>query len=156
MHARRGRNRAHPGTARARAIRTRQSRTTRGARRHEHVPGVAADPFKHPDYVAEIEDLRRRAPREHRALIAAEAKLRAIGRQLGYPHSSAIVGSPGIALRELRPRRGNSPWRALYAVSPDLMLLAVTRDAQHSDRDFRAAVARAARRHAALYTESQE
>jgi hypothetical protein len=89
---------------------------------------VAADPFKHPDYVAEIEDLRRRAPREHRALIAAEAKLRALGRQLGYPHSSAIVGSPGVALRELRPRRGDSPWRALYAVSPDLMLLAVTRE----------------------------
>jgi len=117
---------------------------------------MAVDIFRHPDYVAEVEELRRRAPREHRALIAGEAKLRVLGRQLGYPHSSAIVGSPAVALRELRPRRGDSPWRALCAVAPDLMLLAVTREAQHGGRDFRAAVERAARRHAALYTESQE
>jgi hypothetical protein len=117
---------------------------------------VAVDILRHPDYLAEVDELRRRAPREHRALIAAEAKLRVLGRQLGYPHSSAIVGSSGVALRELRPRRGDSPWRALYAVSPELVLLAVTREAQHSGRDFRAAVERASRRHAALSTQSQE
>jgi hypothetical protein len=117
---------------------------------------VTVDVPSHPEYDAESDDLRRRAPREHRALMAAEAKLRVLGRQLGYPHSSAIVGSSGVALREPRPRRGDSPWRALYAVSPELVLLAVTREAQHSGRDFRAAVERAARRHAALSTQSQE
>jgi hypothetical protein len=51
-------------------------------------------------------------PREKAALINAEAKLAALGPGLPYPHSSAVQGAD--RLRELRPRGGRSPWRALY------------------------------------------
>jgi hypothetical protein len=40
-------------------------------------------------------------------------KLRALGPQLDYPHSSAVRSSPG-SLRELRPSQGRCPWRAFY------------------------------------------
>lgn len=36
---------------------------------------------------------------------------------LGYPHSSALQGSR-YALRELRPKRGRSPLRVVYAFDP--------------------------------------
>jgi hypothetical protein len=49
---------------------------------------------------------------EKAALINAEAKLAALGPGLPYPHSSAVQGAD--RLRELRPRGGRSPWRALY------------------------------------------
>jgi len=44
------------------------------------------------------------------AIATAVEKLKASGPRLGYPHSSAIKGAR--KLRELRPRRGDSPWRA--------------------------------------------
>lgn len=49
--------------------------------------------------------------RERRALSNAIDKRRELGDTLGYPHSSKVQGTP---LRELRPQRGNSPWRAFY------------------------------------------
>lgn len=51
-------------------------------------------------------------PREKAALINAEAKLSALGPHLPYPHSSVVRAAD--RLRELRPRGGSSPWRALY------------------------------------------
>src|SRR5664279_879399 len=81
------------------------------------------------------------------ALIHAVEKLEAFGPQLGYPHTSAVQGFTG--LRELRPRAGRSPWRALYRrVSDVFVLAAVGPEAQSDQRGFdraaRQAVARLA------------
>lgn len=43
--------------------------------------------------------------------------LEARGVALGYPHTSAIVGS-AIAMRELRVQSGGRPLRVLYAFDP--------------------------------------
>lgn len=46
------------------------------------------------------------------------------GVKLGFPYSSALKGAT-FALRELRPKRGNSPLRVFYAFDPrrDTVLL---------------------------------
>lgn len=59
------------------------------------------------------EELRRLPAVEARAVMTAVAKLEAFGDQLGAPHSSQVKGSRA-GIRELRPRSGRSPWRALY------------------------------------------
>ena len=59
-----------------------------------------------------VAELLRLATRERVAMAHAFEKLEAMGEALGFPHSAAVKGAPG--LRELRPRRGNSPWRAFY------------------------------------------
>ena len=41
---------------------------------------------------------------------------------LGHPHTSAVQGAP--SLRELRPRAGRSPWRALYRQVGDYFVIA--------------------------------
>ncbi len=43
--------------------------------------------------------------------------LKELGLLLAYPHSCAIKGSR-YALRELRPKQGNSPLRPIYAFDP--------------------------------------
>ncbi len=50
--------------------------------------------------------------------------LRGAGVLLNFPHSSALKGS-NRALRELRPRKGASPLRVIYAFDPhrDAVLL---------------------------------
>jgi phage-related protein len=50
---------------------------------------------------------------ERREVMNAVAKLEAFGDQLGSPHTSQVKGSRA-GIRELRPRSGRSPWRALY------------------------------------------
>lgn len=50
---------------------------------------------------------------ERNALLHAVDKLEAFGPQLGFPHTSAVQGFSG--LRELRPRAGRSPRRAVSA-----------------------------------------
>jgi hypothetical protein len=52
-------------------------------------------------------------PAERAALDHAVDELQELGSTLGFPHSSAVQGMPG-GLRELRPRRGRSPYRAIY------------------------------------------
>jgi hypothetical protein len=52
---------------------------------------------------------------ERKALIAAIAKLQALGEQLAPPHMKPLGGRQAVGLRELRPRQGNSDWRAVYA-----------------------------------------
>lgn len=59
---------------------------------------------------------------ERNALLHAVDKLEAFGPQLGFPHTSAVQGFPG--LRELRPRAGRSPWRALYRRVDDAFVIA--------------------------------
>jgi len=49
---------------------------------------------------------------EQAAIRNAVEKLRAIGPALAFPHQSNVAGAS--QLRELRPRAGRSPWRALY------------------------------------------
>jgi hypothetical protein len=79
---------------------------------------------------------RSRLPRtEIAALINADAKLRSLGPRLGYPHSSAVRGAPG--LRELRPRSGRSRWRAFYRqVGDRFIVAAVGAEAQVDQRGF--------------------
>ena len=49
---------------------------------------------------------------EREAMQVALRRLELFGAALPYPHSSHVQGSAG--LRELRPRGGRSPWRAIY------------------------------------------
>jgi hypothetical protein len=68
---------------------------------------------------------------ERVALDNVVRKLEAVGPDLGYPHSSSIRRAEG--LRELRPRRGSSPWRAIYRrVGEVFVIAAVCPEAQKS------------------------
>jgi len=86
-------------------------------------------------------------PAERSALLHAVEKLEAFGPHLPFPHSSAVQGFAG--LRDLRPRAGRSPWRALYARVGDVFVIAaIGPEAQVDRRRFtkaaRAALARLA------------
>jgi len=97
-------------------------------------------------YVPEAERERGGLPaNERQALYNAVAKLQAIGPALGYPHSSAVQGTPG--LRELRPGGGRSPWRSLYRqVGERFVIAAIAPEAQHDPRRFKRACTAASRR----------
>jgi hypothetical protein len=95
-----------------------------------------------PDAVREREAL---PPRERQALYNATAKLKAIGPALGYPHTSAVQGAS--QLRELRPKAGRSPWRALYRpVGDRFVIAAIAPEAQHDAKGFARACAAATQR----------
>jgi hypothetical protein len=88
-----------------------------------------------------------RLPRtEQVAMVNAVLKLEAVGPSLGYPHSSDVRGAD--RLRELRPRGGRSPWRALYrrVGSDRFVLAAIAPEAQVDHRRFERAVAQAVAR----------
>ena len=97
-------------------------------------------------YLPEAEDERRQLPAvERAALVNADRKLEALGPRLPYPHSSAVKGAD--RLRELRPRGGRSPWRALYRQLGDTFVVAaVGPEAQLDGRKFDAACRAAERR----------
>jgi hypothetical protein len=101
-------------------------------------------------YLPEAEQERGKLPgNERAALYNAVRKLQSIGPALGYPHTSAIAGTP--SLRELRPRRGNSPWRAIYRqVGQSFVIAAVSPEAQRDPQGFRRACAAAQTRLAGL------
>ena len=89
--------------------------------------------------------------REKAALINAEAKLAALGPRLPYPHSSAVQGAD--RLRELRPRGGRSPWRALYRqVGDEFVIAAISPEARVDPAAFAGACNRAETRLARLET----
>ncbi|HWV22716.1 MAG TPA: type II toxin-antitoxin system RelE/ParE family toxin [Thermomicrobiales bacterium] len=93
---------------------------------------------------AAADELRALPVPERRAMLNALEKLQVIGPQLPYPHSSQVKTS---ALRELRPRAGRSPWRALYRqVGDQLIILAIVPEAQHDPRGFRRGLATAEER----------
>ncbi len=72
---------------------------------------------------------------ERNALLHAVEKLEAFGPSLGFPHSSSVQGVPG--LRELRPRAGRSPWRAMYQRVGDVFVIAaIGPEAQADHRRF--------------------
>ena len=78
-------------------------------------------------------------------MLAAVEKLEAYGDALGFPHTSNIRDAD--RLRELRPRAGRSPWRALYRrIGDTLVIAAVGPEASVDPRGFRAAGQHAERR----------
>lgn len=83
---------------------------------------------------AVAEELERLPAVERKAMINALAKLRAFGAQLPYPHSSQVKSSQ---FRELRPRAGRSPWRAIYRqVGSRMVVFAIVPEALHDTRGF--------------------
>lgn len=91
------------------------------------------------------EELEQIPEREQTAVWNAIAKLKARGPQLGYPNSSAIQG--GDRIRELRPRGGNSRWRAFYRQVGDAFVVAsIGPEAHVKARDFDKAVQAAQQR----------
>jgi len=96
----------------------------------------------HPDASNEEQQL---PAREREALQRAVEKLIAIGPTLGYPHTSSVLNAEH--LRELRPRAGRSPWRALYRqIGNVLVIAAISPEAQVNKHGFRRAVEAAERR----------
>ena len=76
---------------------------------------------------------------ERSAMQAAVEKLEAYGDSLGFPHTSNIRNAD--RLRELRPRAGRSPWRAVYRrIGDTLVIAAIGPEANVDPRGFRAAV----------------
>jgi hypothetical protein len=92
--------------------------TRSSAMRH----GVIYDP----DAVVEL--LAMKSKEEHRALLNAVRKLGELGEQLGPPHMKPLKGDRAATLRELRPRQGQSDWRAIYRRAGDFYaILAIDR-----------------------------
>lgn len=71
--------------------------------------------------------------RERAAIEEAMLKLEALGDQLGAPHTSSVKGVAAY-LRELRPRRGSSPWRVLYRRIGDEMIVGAIGPEASTDR----------------------
>lgn len=85
-------------------------------------PSVIYDP----DAVVEL--LAMKSREEHRALLNAVRKLGELGERLGPPHTNPLKGDRAAALRELRPRQGQSDWRAIYRRAGDFYaILAIDR-----------------------------
>ena len=60
---------------------------------------------------------------EYRAMANALAKLRELGDQLGFPHTSNVQGTAHV--RELRPRGGRSRCRAFFRRTGDRIVVGV-------------------------------
>jgi hypothetical protein len=89
---------------------------------------------------------------ERVAMRHAVEKLRALGTALPFPHQSSVIGAD--QLRELRPRAGRSPWRALYRqISDEFVVGAVAPEAKSNRRGFSRAV-QAAETRLARYVEA--
>jgi hypothetical protein len=85
------------------------SRSGKGASRtvrRVSAPSGAWTVVYHPKARAEADAV---PAQERKAIDNAVDKLAALGPMLAFPHSSKVMGDPGGALRELRPRAGRSP-----------------------------------------------
>lgn len=79
---------------------------------------------------------------ERIAMANAVEKLRSLGLRLQFPHQSGVVGVR--SLRELRPRGGDSPWRAFYRrIGDDFVIAGIAPDAQVDRKAFSSGVKRA-------------
>jgi phage-related protein len=106
-----------------------------------------------PDAEAERQKL---VATERAALDHAIKKLEQIGSGLGFPHSSAVQAMPG-GLRELRPRRGRSPYRAIYRRVTDVFVIAaICPEAVKDPKGFRRGCADALKRLAELDETAEE
>ena len=77
--------------------------------------------------------------KEADAIGKAVEKLKTSGPRLGYPHTSAIKGAR--KLRELRPRQGDSPWRAFYRqIGQVLVIAAIGPEAKVDPKEFQRAL----------------
>jgi hypothetical protein len=95
-----------------------------------------------------VEEREQLVIQEKVALDRAVDKLSVLGPDLPYPHQSSVRGASG--LRELRPRAGRSPWRALYVRRQDeFVIAAIGPEAEVDERGFRRAVQAALTRLAA-------
>lgn len=96
----------------------------------------------HPDADVELGKI---PSREQVAIDHALEKLRAIGPNLGSPHSSDVKIAQN--LRELRPRAGRSPWRAFYRrIGQAFVIGAIGPEAEVDPKGFKRAVAAAEKR----------
>lgn len=68
---------------------------------------------------------------ERDAMQNAFEKPEAYGDQLPFPHSSRVKGA--ARLRELRPRAGQSPWRAFYRRVGDTLVIGAIGPEAHVD-----------------------
>jgi hypothetical protein len=104
-------------------------------------------------YLPAAEQERDKLPgNEKAALYNAVQKLEHIGPTLGYPHTSDVRSVPG--LRELRPRQGRSPWRALFRrVGEQFVIAAVGPETESDPRGFARACQSAVTRLAELEEE---
>jgi hypothetical protein len=120
---------------------TKRKRAAGGDRRPQAAPGGAWVVRYHPKARSEADAV---PAHEQRALDNAVDKLAALGPLLAFPHSSKVMGDPGGALRELRPRAGRSPWRCIYQRIGDVFVIAaVAPEAQNDKAGFERAVAAA-------------
>lgn len=96
----------------------------------------------HPEAETELDGL---PTAERLAMLAVTEKLKVLGDQLPYPHSSNVRGAD--KLRELRPRAGRSAWRAFYRrISSTMVIAAIGPEAQANPRGFSRAVKKAEER----------
>jgi hypothetical protein len=120
---------------------TKRKRPADSERRPQATPGGAWVVRYHPNARAEADAI---PAQEQRAVDNAVDKLAALGPLLAFPHSSKVMGDPGGALRELRPRAGRSPWRCIYQRIGDVFVIAaVAPEAQKDKAGFERAVAAA-------------
>jgi hypothetical protein len=111
--------------------------------------GPPSDVRFHPSAEAELEALKLADRDEWNAAANVVEKLRALGPNLRFPHTSAVKGAvaKGTSLRELRPRQGRSVTRPLYQRFGGIfVILAVAPEAQADGRGYDAAVAAAVSR----------
>ena len=76
-------------------------------------------PTRHPAFADELAELKRSDTAEAKAIEHAIVVLQTMGPRVGFPHTSAVRTSSQFALRELRPRRGRSRHRVLFATRGD-------------------------------------
>ena len=98
-------------------------------------------PTRHPAFAHELAELKRSDTAEVKAIEHAIIVLQTMGPRVGFPHTSAVRTSSQFALRELRPRRGRSRHRVLFATrGGQCILLALAPEANHRPRAFSQAV----------------
>lgn len=113
-------------------------RNTASAARSSQTTGGGWRVLYHPKARAEANAV---PPHECKAIDNAADKLISLGPLLAFPHSSKVMGDPGGALRELRPRAGRSPWRCIYQrIGETFIIAAIAPEAQHDKAGFDRAV----------------
>jgi len=111
---------------------------------------------RHPEFAEEMAALLLREPREHRAATRTIARLLQFGNALGFPDSSNVQSAAVRGIRELRPRRGRSRWRPLYAITENgTYLVALAPEASRDPIGFRRAVDRAVERLSEMTSQEQ-
>ena len=114
-------------------------------------------PTRHPAFARELATLSRSDSAETKAIEHAIIILQTMGPRVGFSHTSAVRTSSRVTLRELRPRRGRSRYRVLFAPHGDgSILLALAPEARHQPRAFRQAVVDACERLVELDTEGTD